>query len=74
MKKILVQQKVSKAIDGKFPTNLTEVQNEEEYEELVYISIILHLSDTVLRKIGKLDYIKELWQKLDNLYLIKYTP
>ena len=73
MKGILVQQKVSKAIDGKFPGNLTEVQK-EEYDELAYTSIILHLSDTVLRKVGKLDSTKQLWEKLEDLYLLKSTP
>lgn len=73
MKGILVQQKISKAIDGKFPSNLTKVQK-EEYDELAYTSIILHLSDTILRKVGKLDSTKQHWEKSEDLYLLKSTP
>ena len=50
MKGILVQQKVSKAIDGKFPETSTSEQN-TEVDELAYTFIILHLSDSVLRKL-----------------------
>jgi len=47
MKDIFVQQKVSKAIDGKFPTTNTTEQNIEA-DELTYTSIILHLSNSIL--------------------------
>jgi hypothetical protein len=42
MKGTLVQQKVSNAINGKFLKIFTEAQK-EEYDELAYTSIILHL-------------------------------
>lgn len=73
MKGILVQQKVSNAINDKFLADLTEAQK-EEYDELTYTAIILHLSDTNLRKVGKLNSTKEFWQKLEDLYLLKSTP
>ncbi|CAI9772568.1 unnamed protein product [Fraxinus pennsylvanica] len=47
---ILVQQKVSKAITGDFPATMTRDQRTES-DELAYTSIILHLSDQVLRKV-----------------------
>ena len=34
----------------------------------------MHLSDSVLRKVGKLDTTKELWKKLKKLYVKKSTP
>ena len=70
---ILVQQKVSKAIDGKYPEGTKEEQKLEA-DELAYTSIILHLSDLVLRKVGKLDTTKALWEKLKKLYVKKSTP
>lgn len=69
----MVQQKVSKAIDGNFPVDFSKEQKEETYE-LAYTSIILYLSDAVLRKVGKLKTTKKLWQKLEDLYLLKSTP
>ena len=49
IKGILVQQKVSKALDRKYPETYTAKQKTEA-DELAYTSIILHLSDSVLRK------------------------
>ena len=73
MKGILVQQKISKALDGKYPETYTTEQKTEA-DELTYTSIILHLYDSVLRKVGKLDSTKELWEKLEKLYVKKSTP
>lgn len=73
MKGIIVQQKVSKAIDDSFSETLTAAEK-ENLDELAYTSIILHLSDAVLRKVGKLKTTKELWEKLQSLYLLKSTP
>ncbi|KAL0423124.1 UNVERIFIED_CONTAM: hypothetical protein Sradi_0847200, partial [Sesamum radiatum] len=67
MKGILIQQKVFKAIDGKFPANFSE-EKKLENDEFAYSSIILNLSDTVLRKVGKQSSAKELWDKLEELY------
>lgn len=73
MRGILVQQKVSKALDGKYPESYTAEQKTET-DELAYTSFILHLSDSVLRKVGKLDSTKELWEKLKKLFVKKSTP
>lgn len=35
---------------------------------------MLHISDTILRKVGKHDFIQKLWKKLEDLYLLKSTP
>ena len=59
MKGILVQQKVSKAIDNTFDKALTKEETSEK-DELAYTSVILHLSDSVLRKVGKHDTTQEL--------------
>ncbi|KAL2235906.1 UNVERIFIED_CONTAM: Retrovirus-related Pol polyprotein from transposon TNT 1-94 [Sesamum indicum] len=67
MKGILIQQKVFKAIDGKYVENISE-EKKQENDEFAYSSIVLNLSDTVLRKVGKLDSSKALWDKLEELY------
>ncbi|KAL2230353.1 UNVERIFIED_CONTAM: Retrovirus-related Pol polyprotein from transposon TNT 1-94 [Sesamum indicum] len=58
MKGILIQQKVFKAIEEK----------KKENDEFAYSSIILNLSDSVLRKVGKLESSKALWDRLEELY------
>lgn len=73
MRGVLVQQKVSKAITGEFPATMTDDQRLES-DELAYTSIILHLSDQVLRKVGKLDSAKALWDKLEEQYMSKSLP
>ncbi|KAL2232804.1 UNVERIFIED_CONTAM: Retrovirus-related Pol polyprotein from transposon TNT 1-94 [Sesamum indicum] len=67
MKGILIQQKVFKAIDGKYVENISD-EKKQENDEFAYSSIVLNLSDTVLRKVGKLDSSKALWDKLEDLY------
>jgi len=42
-------------------------------DEVAYTSIILHLSNSILRKVGKLETTKELWEKLKKLYVKKST-
>ena len=84
MKGILVQQKVSKALIGFVKPSTSEegkeivisdiTEEQKEMDELAYTSIILHLSDSVLRKVGKLDSTKELWERLESLYLTQSTP
>ncbi|KAL0325020.1 UNVERIFIED_CONTAM: hypothetical protein Sradi_5071300, partial [Sesamum radiatum] len=73
MKGILIQQKVFKAIDGKFPATFSE-EKKLENDEFAYSSIILNLSDTVLRKVGKQSSAKELWDKLEELYTETSLP
>ncbi|KAL2233632.1 UNVERIFIED_CONTAM: hypothetical protein Sindi_1543200 [Sesamum indicum] len=67
MKGILIQQKVFKAIDGKYAENISE-EKKLENDEFAYSSIVLNLSDTVLRKVGKLESSKALWDKLEELF------
>lgn len=67
MKGLLVQQKVSKV-----EAMTTDQRNEAD--ELVYTSIILHLPDQVLRKVGKHNDAKKLWEELEKLYLVKSLP
>ncbi|KAL2525176.1 CCHC-type domain-containing protein [Abeliophyllum distichum] len=45
-----------------------------EAGELAYTSIILHLSDSVLRKIGTIDDAQSLWETLESTYLEKSLP
>ncbi|KAL2232792.1 UNVERIFIED_CONTAM: Retrovirus-related Pol polyprotein from transposon TNT 1-94 [Sesamum indicum] len=67
MKGILIQQKVFKAIEGSYVENVSE-EKKRENDEFAYSSIILNLSDTVLRKVGKLESSKALWDRLEELY------
>ncbi|KAL0307917.1 UNVERIFIED_CONTAM: Retrovirus-related Pol polyprotein from transposon TNT 1-94 [Sesamum calycinum] len=67
MKGILIQQKVFKAIDGKYADNVSE-DKKLENDEYAYSSIILNLSDSVIRKVGKQISAKMLWDKLEELY------
>lgn len=49
-------------------------EQKEKFDKLAYTSFILHLSDTIFEKVGKLDTTKELRKKLENLYFFKSTP
>ncbi|KAL0313432.1 UNVERIFIED_CONTAM: Retrovirus-related Pol polyprotein from transposon TNT 1-94 [Sesamum radiatum] len=73
MKGILIQQKVFKAIDGKYPKNTSE-EKILENDEYAHSSIILNLSDSVIRKVGKQNSAKELWDRLENLYTETSLP
>ncbi|KAL0361589.1 UNVERIFIED_CONTAM: hypothetical protein Sradi_3843400, partial [Sesamum radiatum] len=73
MKGILIQQRVFKAIDGKYPKNISE-EKQLENDEFAYSSIILNLSDSVIRKVGNHNSAKELWDKLDELYTESSLP
>ncbi|KAL0312836.1 UNVERIFIED_CONTAM: hypothetical protein Sradi_5682900 [Sesamum radiatum] len=73
MKGILIQQKVFKAISGAYPDNASEEKIVED-DEIAYSSIILNLSDTVIRKVGTQNSAKELWEKLEELYTETSLP
>ncbi|KAL0436613.1 UNVERIFIED_CONTAM: Retrovirus-related Pol polyprotein from transposon TNT 1-94 [Sesamum radiatum] len=73
MKGILIQQKVFKAISGAYPDNASEEKIVED-DEIAYSSIILNLSDTVIRKVGIQNSAKELWKKLEELYTETSLP
>ncbi|KAL0361624.1 UNVERIFIED_CONTAM: Retrovirus-related Pol polyprotein from transposon TNT 1-94 [Sesamum radiatum] len=72
MKGILVQQ-VFKAIDGKYSENISD-EKRLENDEFAYSSIILNLSDSVIRKVGNQNSAKDLWDKLDELYTESSLP
>ncbi|KAL0312263.1 UNVERIFIED_CONTAM: hypothetical protein Sradi_5625600 [Sesamum radiatum] len=73
MKGILIQQKVFKAISGAYPDNASEEKIVED-DEIAYSSIILNLSDTVIRKVGTQNSAKELWENLEELYTETSLP
>ncbi|KAL8549278.1 hypothetical protein ACS0TY_008215 [Phlomoides rotata] len=67
MKCILIHQRVFKAIDESYSTNET-ADKKTEMNEIGLSSIVLNLSDSVLRKVGQMDSAKDLWNKLEELY------
>ncbi|KAL2252649.1 UNVERIFIED_CONTAM: hypothetical protein Sindi_0059600 [Sesamum indicum] len=73
MKGILIQQKVFQAIDGRYTDTISEEKVLENYE-FAYSSIILNLYDNVLRKVGKQNFARDLWEKLEELYTDTSLP
>lgn len=77
MKAILIQQKVSKALDDpkKYPDALKAKPDEiTEMNEIAHSLIILHLSDDVLGQVERHKTAKELWEALDKFLLEKSLP
>lgn len=71
---ILVQHKVAKILDEeRHPENITESEN-NDMDEMVYLTILLYLSDKVLRLVDEATTTGELWKKLESLYLTKSLP
>lgn len=72
MRALLVQQKVSKALDdpSTHPATMTTLEKEEMLET-AYSKIILYLADNVLRQVHEAKSALEVWSKLDALYLTK---
>lgn len=50
------------------------VDQRNKVDERAYTLIILHLFNQVLGKVEKLDTAKALWDKLEELYLVKSLP
>ncbi|KAL0342024.1 UNVERIFIED_CONTAM: Retrovirus-related Pol polyprotein from transposon TNT 1-94 [Sesamum calycinum] len=73
MKGILIQQKVFKSIDGKYAENVSD-DKKRDNDEYAYSSIILNLSDSVIRKVGKQNSAKELWDRLEELFTETSLP
>ena len=69
MRAILVQQKVAQALQGEknLPSTMAETEKTKMLET-VYSTIILYLSDSVLRKCNKETIATSLWLKLESLY------
>ncbi|KAK4386047.1 hypothetical protein Sango_2475300 [Sesamum angolense] len=71
MKGILIQQKVFKAIDGKYADTVSD-DKKLENDEYAYSSIILNLSDSVIRKVDtNLTCLKTLMKHYDFTKLIQ---
>ncbi|PON33242.1 LOW QUALITY PROTEIN: hypothetical protein TorRG33x02_355210 [Trema orientale] len=72
MRVILVQQKVAQVLQGEknLPSTISE-KEKTEMLETAYNTMILYLSDNVLRKCNKEISAASLWLKLDNLYMTK---
>lgn len=67
MKCIFIQQRVFKNIDESYAA--TDTTNKRiEMNELAMSALILNLSDSVLRKVEDIDYVKDLWKKLNDLF------
>ncbi|KAK4410047.1 Retrovirus-related Pol polyprotein from transposon TNT 1-94 [Sesamum angolense] len=73
MKGILIQQKVFKSIDGKYAENVSD-DKKRDNDEYAYSLIILNLSDSVIRKVGKQNSAKELWDRLEELFTETSLP
>ena len=69
------QQKTHKALldPSKLPTTLTAIQK-EEMQLNVYGTLILNLSDNVVRQVLEEDTTHKIWKKLENVYATKDLP
>ncbi|KAL2467090.1 Uncharacterized protein Adt_42941 [Abeliophyllum distichum] len=77
MRAILVQQRVSKALDDPdtHPDELKEKPTEiVDMNEIAYSSIILYLSDNIVRQVDGSKTPRHLWSTLDALFLTKTLP
>ena len=75
MESILIQQGVEKALllDKDLPESVTEKWM-QEFQRKAYGSIILSLSDQVLRKVFHEKTIARVWKKLEELYRTRALP
>ena len=75
MKAILVQQKCHRALGGEkyMPPNLTQMEK-EDIMELAYSTIILNLSDSMMRKVRNENTTAKVWLKLEPLYMSQSVP
>ena len=70
MKAVLVQQKVAKAIDNTYTAGLSD-NKKKEMDEIALSTIILHLSDGILRKVDDMHTTSTIWKMLEELYLVR---
>ncbi|KAM6553782.1 hypothetical protein CsatB_014544 [Cannabis sativa] len=69
-KGILVHQKVAKALKPKKElTDKLQKEELEDMEEFAYYTIIMYLSNTVGRKVQNMKTTRELWSKLEEIYM-----
>ncbi|BBN12132.1 hypothetical protein Mp_5g17630 [Marchantia polymorpha subsp. ruderalis] len=73
MKAILVQMKISKAIDteAKHAESVT-AEDKVEMNELAYSTIVMYLGDKVLREVANEKTAIGVWAKLQSLYMKKF--
>jgi hypothetical protein len=70
LKGIIVHQKVAKALKPKEElTDKLQKEELEDMEELAYYTIIMYLSNTVRRKVQNMKTARELWSKLEEIYM-----
>ena len=67
MKCVLIQQKVFKVVDGTLPEDTTQ-DKIDEMNDLARATIVLNLSDSVIRKVDHEESAAEMWKLLDTLY------
>jgi hypothetical protein len=70
MRALLRQQGLAKILDGKAPSTSSS-EKSAELEEKAHSSILLSLSDGVLREVADEETAAGLWKKLENLYMKK---
>ncbi|KAK0588992.1 hypothetical protein LWI29_008208 [Acer saccharum] len=72
VKALLSQQKILKAIEGpdKLPDSLNDEQKSDMLE-MALVTIILNLSDNVLREVNDETTAYGVWNKLESLYMTK---
>ena len=73
MRAVLIQQKVGKVLDDSYQTTWNE-DKKKEVDEIAFSTIILHLLDSILRKVDEAKSTAELWKKLEALYMVKTLP
>ena len=59
--------KIFKAVENTIPETGSR-EKKAEMNELTRLTIILNLSDSVIRKVGNIDFASELWNTLETLY------
>lgn len=50
------------------------IAKKTEFDKFAYSAIILNLNDYVITKLGKHDFAKSLWDKLEELYAEASLP
>jgi hypothetical protein len=69
MRALLQQEVLAKILDGEVPSTSTEEM--KEFDEKAYSTILLSLSDGVLREATDEETAAGLWKKLENQYMKK---
>lgn len=70
MKALLRREGNVKALEGRYPDDMTTAET-EEMDEKAHSAIQLSLQDNVLREVADEDTAAGLWKKLESLYMTK---